>query len=68
MRPLAVSPSVTIEARVTVRIYTENSNRRCFLSISYPQPIVRKANGDETHLRPQNPISGAGHDSLRASV
>jgi hypothetical protein len=38
------------------------------LCISYPQHTPPNAGGHETHARPLAPFSGAGHESLRASV
>ena len=46
----------------------EITNQRCFLSMSYPQPIPPDAGGRDTHGRPLDPFSGAGHGNLRASV
>jgi hypothetical protein len=39
-----------------------------FCSFSSPQAIPPNAGSHDTHARPLDPFSGAGHDNLRASV
>jgi hypothetical protein len=41
----------------------ESTNRRCFLSMSYPRPIPPDTGGHDIHARPLDPLSG---DELRS--
>src|SRR6516225_11534019 len=65
----AISSSVTIDARLTVMIYTEDQpSALLFVDFPIPRPSRRKPAAMRlTHGR-WTRSRGAGHDSLRASV
>ena len=51
--------------RVSIRMIT---SQRRYLTISYPRPTPPNAGCHDTHPRPLDPLSGAGHPNLLASV
>jgi hypothetical protein len=61
--------SVTFDAGVTAIIYTgERQSAFLLVQIPIPSPSRRTPAAIDTHARPLDPFSEAGHDSSRASV